>query len=412
MVSLRDFFVMAGEILRRAGRRGGRRASCARRPCADPDPPAVGSIAYRTADAHDSRAVCDVFLRALRSSSRASGGAWPARRRPDEFWRQRRALFEHLARCADRWLGRRARRRGRRLRTLAGRGSVRQRELFVLPEAQRAGVGARCWSARSRAGDGAQRRAASSRPLTRARRRATCARACGRSARVYGLTLGRSCRWRSRATSAVAPLPRRRRACSRPTARGRQRAVLGYVRGVDHGYLALQRTPLLALRGGEAAGYGYVGERCGPFAALDPADLPALLAAAESEAARPRPRLRRRGARHVPRRLRSPRGARLHGRCVLRASCWPTRRCRASTATSDGPAVLPVTAGLVCAAPFAPLRDRPDEASEQHTQVLFGDRLAVHREAGDWLEVTAPDGYRGYVQPPAPRPGTAARRRT
>ena len=57
-----------------------------------------------------------------------------------------------------------------------------------------------------------------------------------------------------------------------------------------------------------------------------------------------------------------------------------------------------MSAELVCAAPFAPLRDGPDEATEQHTQVLFGDRLAVYREAGEWLEVTVPDGYRGYVQ--------------
>lgn len=48
----------------------------------------------------------------------------------------------------------------------------------------------------------------------------------------------------------------------------------------------------------------------------------------------------------------------------------------------------------------APLRDGPDDGSEQHTQVLLGEVVEVHGPTHDgaWLEVTVPDGYRGFVR--------------
>jgi cell wall-associated NlpC family hydrolase len=53
-----------------------------------------------------------------------------------------------------------------------------------------------------------------------------------------------------------------------------------------------------------------------------------------------------------------------------------------------------------CIVAYAPLRDRPDDSTEQHTQVLFGDVVQVHshENGAEWLEVTVPDGYRGYVR--------------
>src|SRR3954467_4062833 len=50
-----------------------------------------------------------------------------------------------------------------------------------------------------------------------------------------------------------------------------------------------------------------------------------------------------------------------------------------------------------CIVACTALRDAPDDASEQHTQVLLGDILVVHGRAGEWAEVTVPDGYRGFV---------------
>jgi gamma-D-glutamyl-L-lysine dipeptidyl-peptidase len=63
-----------------------------------------------------------------------------------------------------------------------------------------------------------------------------------------------------------------------------------------------------------------------------------------------------------------------------------------------------------CIVAYAPLRDQPDDGSEQHTQVLLGEVVLVHRQAGEWVEVTVPDGYRGYLRRSAlgPPEGPAA----
>ena len=45
------------------------------------------------------------------------------------------------------------------------------------------------------------------------------------------------------------------------------------------------RQGYLYLRNGQPVGYGYVGHRSGPFALLDAADYPAVLAHAETQAA-------------------------------------------------------------------------------------------------------------------------------
>jgi GNAT superfamily N-acetyltransferase len=60
------------------------------------------------------------------------------------------------------------------------------------------------------------------------------------------------------------------------------REILGYEREIDHRWLLRDRRGFLYRRGDETVGYGYVGRWCGPFALLDPADFPAVLAHAES----------------------------------------------------------------------------------------------------------------------------------
>jgi GNAT superfamily N-acetyltransferase len=62
-------------------------------------------------------------------------------------------------------------------------------------------------------------------------------------------------------------------------------AVLGHRRDVDHTYLLSDRKGFLYRREGRPVGYGYVGQRSGPFALLDEGDFPFVLAHAESEAA-------------------------------------------------------------------------------------------------------------------------------
>jgi hypothetical protein len=62
------------------------------------------------------------------------------------------------------------------------------------------------------------------------------------------------------------------------------RQIVEHRRDEDHAYLRAQRQGFLYKRGGQAVGYGYVGKDGGPFAILDPADYPAVLAHAEGAA--------------------------------------------------------------------------------------------------------------------------------
>lgn len=62
--------------------------------------------------------------------------------------------------------------------------------------------------------------------------------------------------------------------------------VLGFRRDPDHSWLLSDRQGYLYQRGNQVIGYGYEGQGNGPFALLDPADFPAVLAHAESAAAR------------------------------------------------------------------------------------------------------------------------------
>ncbi len=62
-------------------------------------------------------------------------------------------------------------------------------------------------------------------------------------------------------------------------------AVLGYRRDDYHRWLLTNRTCFRYAVDGQTVGYGYVGEAQGPFAALDPAHIAAMLAHAEGEAA-------------------------------------------------------------------------------------------------------------------------------
>jgi cell wall-associated NlpC family hydrolase len=51
-----------------------------------------------------------------------------------------------------------------------------------------------------------------------------------------------------------------------------------------------------------------------------------------------------------------------------------------------------------CVAGFTSLRDAPDDASEQHSQVLSGEVLTVFETLDSWAHVQVPDGYQGWVR--------------
>lgn len=60
-------------------------------------------------------------------------------------------------------------------------------------------------------------------------------------------------------------------------------AVLGHRRDADHAWLMETRQGYLYQRHGQPVGYGYLGQFMGPFALLDAADFPAVLAHAETQ---------------------------------------------------------------------------------------------------------------------------------
>jgi hypothetical protein len=62
--------------------------------------------------------------------------------------------------------------------------------------------------------------------------------------------------------------------------------LLDFSRDADHEFLLSDRQGYLYYRGSRAIGYGYTGTDNGPFALLDPLDFPAVLAHAETDAAR------------------------------------------------------------------------------------------------------------------------------
>jgi len=242
-------------------------------------------ITYRPGSLADSRDVFEIFEAAIddlghRMQAPANSTAGDA-----EAWERRRPLFEHLARTADQlWL---AEDDGRPIGY--ARSILRERvreltELFVLPGLQSRGVG-RELVERAFPAEGAERRCLIATPDVRAVARYLRCGLAGRLS-IYGF---------SRAPDAVEvasdlraePLVLDERTLARLAVI--DRALLGYRRDVDHRWFAEQRSGQVYRRGAEIVGYGYappIPGWGGPYAALDPADLPRLLADAETRAHR------------------------------------------------------------------------------------------------------------------------------
>jgi gamma-D-glutamyl-L-lysine dipeptidyl-peptidase len=51
-----------------------------------------------------------------------------------------------------------------------------------------------------------------------------------------------------------------------------------------------------------------------------------------------------------------------------------------------------------CIRPYAPLRDKPKQSAEQHTQALFADPIDVVEQSNGWARVVLADGYEGYLE--------------
>ncbi len=241
---------------------------------------------YRPGAAADSEICFDIFERTIDDLGRRTGGAANSTAGDPAAWDIRRPLFDHLAATGDAWWIAEDEVSGEAsgyARSIL-RDSVRElTEFFVLPETQSSGVG-RELLARAFSADGARHRAivATLDPRAIARYLRT-----GLDARVAIIGLHGT----PRPVTVAIDLERE------PIDRGAppldelaeiDRALLDFRRDPDHAWLAGQRSGWLYRRGGRAVGYGYHPSRPawgGPYAALDAADLPALLADGESAAA-------------------------------------------------------------------------------------------------------------------------------
>lgn len=243
------------------------------------------SIAFRPGTLEDSFAVFEVFVQAVTDLGQRmgieviSGGYDPAAR--EEMWGRRRPLFKHLANTAESfWL---AENDGEVVgygRAILRDGIRELTEFFVLPGQQSAGVG-RELMARVFPRDGAKRRVIIATQDMRALARYLKTGVYPRFPIVYISRKAEPVQVASDLTF------ERMTATAETLASLRQidQIILQHQRDVDHAWLLAEQQGYLYRRAGQVVGYGYVGQSSGPFAMLDPADFPAVLAHAESEAA-------------------------------------------------------------------------------------------------------------------------------
>jgi len=242
-------------------------------------------ITYRPGVPADSRALFAIFEAAIddlgaRMQARANATAGDP-----NAWERRRPLFEHLARTGDQlWIAEDDGRPIGYARSIARDGVRELTEFFVLPGQQSNGIGRELLE-RAFPAAGARHRTLLATFDVRAMARYLRCKLDGRLP-IFCL---------SRAPEAVrvdsdlqaAPLVADEPTLARLAVI--DRALLGYRRDVDHRWFAEDRPGRVYRRGPDIVAYGYLPIAAGwggPYAALDPADLPRLLADAETWAHR------------------------------------------------------------------------------------------------------------------------------
>jgi GNAT superfamily N-acetyltransferase len=244
-------------------------------------------VRFRPGTPADSRLAYDIFIPTIDDLGRRTGGGANATATlPERAWDVRRPLFDHLAATGDAWWFAEDETTGQAIgyaRSIVRDGVRELTEFFVLPEAQGAGVG-RGLLERAFPADGARHRAIVATIDPAAIARYLTSGLDGRVALAFVEAAPRPISLptdlqRERIDPAAPPLD---------ALAAIDRATLGFRRDEDHAWLASQRPGWLYHRGGMAAAYGYhptAPSWGGPYAALDAADLPVLLADGETAAA-------------------------------------------------------------------------------------------------------------------------------
>lgn len=241
---------------------------------------------YRRASPVDSRVCFEIFQEAIEDLGRRTGGAADATADAPDPWAVRRPLFDHLAATGDAWWIAEDQPDGRAVgyaRSIVRDGVRELTEFFVRPSAQSAGAG-RALLARAFGPEGARHRAiiATIDPRAIARYLRT-----GLDVRATIVGMEATPRPVSIATDLTRE-PIDPDTIDLAALAWIDRALLDLRRDQDHAWFARERVGWLYRRAGQPAGYAYHPRRPtwgGPYAALDPADLPTLLADAESAAA-------------------------------------------------------------------------------------------------------------------------------
>lgn len=237
------------------------------------------SVTYRAGTPEDSYAVFYLFEETIADLVRRFGATTPTS--PEalaKMWDERRSLYDHLARTADQyWIAEQVGEIIGFSRAIMRGGMQELTELFVKPGIQSSGVGRELIT--RALPSGAAHRTIIATPDFRAQ---ALYLKMGVYPRFPIYYFGR--------TPDIVPLETDLgfvpAAESLEALAGIDQQILGHRRDVDHQWLLGERQGYLYTRAGQIVGYGYVGHRNGPFALLNAADFPAVLAHAESEAAR------------------------------------------------------------------------------------------------------------------------------
>jgi hypothetical protein len=247
------------------------------------------SITYRPGGLADSYAVFLVFEQTLADLLRRLGDTEPTSIADPvalaAMWAERHSLYEHLAQTAEHfWVAEQVNEQTNEVVGFARsilRDGVRQlTELFVLPTVQAHGVG-RTLLGRVFPQENARLRTIVASP--------------DMGAQTLYLRSGVSVRlpiyyWHRQPEPVEVSTdlqfePITATPATLAALAAIDREVLEHQRDADHRWLLSDRQGLLYVRAGTPMGYGYVGVRNGPFALLDGADFPAVLAHAERQAA-------------------------------------------------------------------------------------------------------------------------------
>lgn len=241
----------------------------------------------RPGNASDTRAVYEVFRHAIavvyHQFRITETVEMPTPESLEQEWQLWGSLYEHLARTAEQfWVAESGGRINGYARSIQRDGMHELTELFIQPQVQSRGLGqALLRQAFGPPRGGAQGNGNRCIVASADRRALALYLKSGVVARFPIYTFYRAARDDVQVKSDLVFEELDGSTAVLETLAQIDQTILGHRRDADHEWLRTERQGFICRRGGQAVGYGYVGAFDGPFALLDEADYPAVLAHAE-----------------------------------------------------------------------------------------------------------------------------------